>query len=77
MENDFIEKLTATTRFGKVAVDMGFVTAKQLNVALAEQVEENYFNGHHKLIGKILFENGWITNEQFDSVVVILFKAPV
>ncbi len=78
MENDFIEKLEATfARFGKIAVDMGFVTAKQLNVALAEQVEENYFNGHHRLIGKILFENGWITNEQFDSVVDILFKAPV
>ncbi len=61
-------------RFGKVAVDMGFVTAKQLNVALAEQVEENYFNGQHRPIGSILFEHGWITNKQIDIVLDILLE---
>ncbi len=39
MENDIIEKLTAIfSRFGNIAVDMGFVTAEQLKEAITEQV---------------------------------------
>ncbi len=78
MENDVSEKLAKhyCIRFGKIAVDMGFVSTKQLNIASAEQVEENYFNGQHKPIGSILFEHGWITNEQIDIVLDILLKVP-
>ncbi len=61
-------------RFGKVTVDMGFVSTKQLNIASAEQVEENYFNGQHRPIGSILFEHGWITNKQIDIVLDILLE---
>ncbi len=60
-------------RFGKVAVDMGFVTEKQLNKALAEQVAEDHSNKPHRLVGKILVENGWITVEQIDIVLNGLF----
>jgi hypothetical protein len=66
-----------STLFGEIAVDMEFVTEKQLKEALVEQVEDNLSNHPHRFIGYVLFENGWITNEQFDSVVDILFKAPV
>jgi len=66
-----------STLFGEIAVEMGFVTEKQLKEALIEQIEDNLSNHPHRFIGYVLFENGWITNEQFDSVVDILFKAPV
>ncbi len=69
MENDFIEKLTATTRFGKIAVDMGFVTAEQLKEAITEQVEEDLADKPHRPIGQILLKNGWITKEQIDIVL--------
>ncbi len=60
-------------RFGKIAVDMGFVTEKQLNKALAEQVGEDLSNKPHRSIGKILLANGWITDEQIDIVLNGLF----
>jgi hypothetical protein len=62
-------------RFGEIAVDMGFVTEEQLKEAMVEQVEDNLSNHPHRFIGYILFENGRITNEQFDSVLNILFNA--
>ncbi len=74
MENDFIKKLTATTRFGKIAVDMGFVTAEQLKEAMVEQVEDDLADKPHRPIGKILLENGWITKEQFDFVLKELWE---
>ena len=78
MENDFIKKLSKqhNPRFGEIAVDKGFVTEEQLKGAMVEQVEDNLSNHPHRLIGYILFENGWITNKQFDSVLNILFKEP-
>jgi hypothetical protein len=73
MENDFIKKLTASiklttifSRFGKIAVDMGFITAEQLKEAITEQVEDDLADKPHRLIGKILLENGWITDEQIN-----------
>ncbi len=70
MENGFIEKLTATfSRFGKIAVNMGFITAEQLKEAITEQVEDDLAGKPHRIIGKILLENGWITKEQIDIVL--------
>jgi hypothetical protein len=75
MENDFIEKLTAIfSRFGKIAVDMGFITSKQLKEAITEQVEDNLAGKPHRPIGSILFEHGGITKEQIDIVLKELFK---
>ncbi len=75
MEEDTFKNLSKQycPRFGKIAVDMGFITAKQLKVALVEQVEDNIFNRPHRLIGSILFEHGWITKKQIDIVVYELF----
>ena len=76
VENDFYKKLSKQycPRFGMIAVDMRFVTAKQLKEALVEQVEDNIFNRPHRLIGSIFFEHGWITNKQIDIVVYELFE---
>ena len=76
MENDSIENLSIrySPRFGKIAVDMRFVTAEQLTEALAEQAEDSLSNKPHRLIGRILFDHGWITRDQIDFVVLRLFK---
>ncbi len=75
MENDFIEKLEATfARFGKIAVDMGFITAEQLTKAVTEQVEDDLADKPHRPIGEILLESGLITIEQIDIVLTELVK---
>ncbi len=75
MENDFIEELEATfARFGKITVDMGFVTAEQLKEAFTEQVEDDLADKPHRLIGEILLESGLITIEQIDIALTELVK---
>ncbi len=58
-----------TRRFGQVAVEKGFITAKELKQAMAEQIEDDISNKPHRLIGKILLEKGWITDEQIEIVL--------
>ncbi len=76
MEKDVYKRISKKycPRFGKIAVDMGFVTAKQVKVALAEQVEDNIFNRPHRLIGSVFFVHGWITDKQIDIVLYELFE---
>ena len=57
-------------QFGKIAVDMGFITSEQLTEALAEQAEDSLSNKPHRSIGSILFEHGWITRDQINFVVL-------
>ncbi len=76
MENDFIKNPSKQyrPRFGKIAVEMGSITAEQLKVSLVEQVEDDLADKPHRPIGCILFEHGWITKEQIDIVLKELFK---
>ncbi len=76
MKDDVYKNLSKEhdLRFGKVAVDMGFVTEKQLTEALNEQIEGFLSNKPHRFIGSIFFKNGWITRDQIDFVVLRLFK---
>ncbi len=77
MENDvYIKKLSKKycPQFGKIAVDMGFVTAEQLTEAIAEQAEDSLSKKPRRLIGSILFDHGWITRDQIDIVVYELFE---
>ena len=71
MENDVDKKLAEQyfPRFGKIAINMGFVTAKQLKEAITEQVEDDLADKRHRPIGKILLESGLITKEQIDIVL--------
>ncbi len=75
MEEDVLKNLSKQycPRFGKIAVDMKFVTVKQLKEVMVEQIEDDIFNRPHRLIGSILFEHGWITKKQIDIVVYELF----
>ncbi len=78
VEKDFIKNFFKrySPQFGEIAVDMGFITAEQLTEALSEQAEDSLSNRPYRFIGYILSEHGWITNEQVDIVLDILFKAP-
>jgi hypothetical protein len=51
-------------RFGSIAYQRGYVTKEQLQAALAEQVEDNISGRPHRLLGTILREKGWLTEEQ-------------
>ncbi len=59
-------------RFGVTAVKKGFITPDQLVEALAIQVAEDISTGDHDLIGKILFEQGILTMEDIDAVLIAM-----
>ena len=56
-------------RFGLIAVEKGFITADQLVDAFKIQVMEEIEKGKHRLIGAILYEQGFISMAQIDEVV--------
>ena len=58
-------------RFGQIAVNKGFVNLNQVQEALAEQLNCNSYTRlrPRKLIGEILFENGWMTLKQIEEVL--------
>lgn len=60
-------------RFATIAVSKGFVTAEQAKAALSEQLDDDLANKHHRLVGAILLEKGWITIPQIDIVLNDLF----
>ncbi len=60
-------------RFGYLAVKMGFSTADQVKEALAKQVEDNLAKRPHRLMGRILLDNDWITPQQIETVLKKLF----
>ncbi len=71
MKDDVCKNLSNehSPQFGKVAIDMRFITPQQLTEALAEQAEDSLSNKPHRLIGNIFFKNGWITRDQINFVV--------
>ncbi len=64
-----------SSKFGKIAVNMGFVAEKQLNKAYVEQIEDDFCNKPHRFIGKILLENRLITHKEIYIVLNELRKA--
>ena len=69
METEHLEK-----RFGVIAIEQGFVSPEQFVEALKVQVMEDYHNGKHRLVGRILLEQGVLTLEQIDKVLEVLGK---
>jgi hypothetical protein len=69
METEHLEK-----RFGIVAVEKGFVTAEQVVEAMRTQVMEDIECGKHRLIGRILLEQGILKLAQVDEVLESLGK---
>jgi len=56
-------------RFGSIAVYRKYVTLGQVQRALAKQIEDNVNGRRHRLLGDILLENNWITDEQVKSIL--------
>ena len=75
MRNEFNKELSMESykesynRFGKIAIEMGFITIEQALIALIEQAMDNFFKKSHKFIGEILSERGWITPGQIRMVL--------
>jgi hypothetical protein len=69
METEHLEK-----RFGVLAVEKGFITADQVIEALRIQVMEDIEKGKHRLIGRILLEQGLITLSQIEKLLDSLGK---
>ena len=76
MENGIDKEISKKycNRFGMIAVGKGFVTADQLKEALTEQADDNLSYRPHRLIGRIFFDKGRITDEQINIVLNELFK---
>jgi len=61
-------------RFGQIAVEMGFVSKARLKQALCLQVDDDLTGKKHRLIGAIMFENDWMSNEHIETVLKVVMK---
>lgn len=68
------EQARYCSRFGKIAVENGFLSVEQLQQALCEQVDDNLANRPHRVIGAICFDHGWMTPQQIDEVLNQMFS---
>ena len=69
METAHLEK-----RFGVIAIEKGYCSAEQFIEALKIQVIEDVNKGKHRLVGRILLEQGVMNFEQINDVLEILGK---
>jgi hypothetical protein len=69
METEHLEK-----RFGVIAIERGYVTAEQFVEALKMQLMEDFYKGRHRLVGRILLEQGIMTLEQVNQVLQVMGK---
>lgn len=56
-------------RFGALAIDKGFITLEHLIEAMKIQILENLEGLDHRLIGQILWEEGYLKTEQINEVL--------
>ncbi len=61
-------------RFGEIAVNMEFITEKQINEAYVEQIEDDVSSKPHRFIGDILFENRLMAKKEILIVLKELLK---
>jgi hypothetical protein len=56
-------------RFGTLAVEKGFITDRQLMGAIKIQSCDDMEGRDHRVIGTILFEQGYMNTKQVDHVL--------
>ena len=61
-------------RFGQIAVEKEYVSAKQVQEAIMEQIKDDFSNRPHRPIGRIMLDNGLMTAQQIEEVLTELFK---
>ena len=71
MENNIDKGISQKycVRFGIIAVNRGLINADQLKEAFTEQADDNLSDRPHRLIGRIFFDKGWMTDKQIDLVL--------
>ena len=55
-------------RFGTIAVEKEFITVDQLMDALEVQVREDLAGKKHRLIGRILYDMGFLTLPEIEQI---------
>ena len=68
-------------RFGSIAIQKGFITKDQFLEAMDIQIEMELEEAEPKLIGSVLCEMGYITDEQVNDVIKdipepVIFQCP-
>jgi len=61
-------------RFGAIAVHKGFVSLEEVKAVVSEQIDDDINGREHRLLGTILYDNGFITEDQIDTVLHELKK---
>jgi len=56
-------------RFGTIAVEKGFISDRQLMEAIKIQSCDDMEGREHRLVGTILFEQGYMNAKQVDDVL--------
>ena len=56
-------------RFGAIAMRKGFVSLEEVKASIGEQIDDDINGREHRLFGTILYDNGFITEYQVDSVL--------
>lgn len=77
MTDDFYRQVSEKycPRFGQIAVEKRFISEEQLQEALRCQVDDDLRGRPHRLLGVILFEKDWMSSEQIEQVLTVLFKS--
>jgi hypothetical protein len=75
MANDVDKELSKKycPRFGKIAVEKGYVEVEQVKDALSEQLDDDLANRPHRLIGRIFLDKNLMTPQQIDEVLNEVF----
>ena len=63
-----------SVRFGQAAVGLGYVDETALKDALCQQIDDNLSGRPHRLLGTIMLEQGWMSQQQVDAVLEIVLK---
>ncbi len=69
-----MDKEAVDIRFGMVAVQKGFIKKEDILKALDIQLGEDFSVGRHRLIGKILLDEGLLSYSQVGAVLETLAK---
>jgi len=61
-------------RFGRIAVEMRFISEAQLSDAVRIQIAEAVSDDELRLLATVLFDLSWMTSEQTEQVLNALAK---
>ena len=65
---------TLAKRFGDIAIQKKFITKNQLLEAMTVQIENQLEGAEHKLVGAILIELGYMSEDHINEVVETMSK---